>query len=134
MKIGFENENLRKLRISKGYSQAMLCRLLEMHTGRRISKSAIAHWELGDSVPRLWSLLALCDVFGVGIDYFFAKEPNSLFKKMKEREIQSMLQGKNSSLLRFQGPRGKKTSSGSAPETDPVSPEPGGVGRAGPEE
>lgn len=75
----FDRHLLRNLRLKKGYSLEMMARLMAARAGRRISRSAISHWELGKAQPSLDSLLALCDLFAVPMDYFFTRETNYLF-------------------------------------------------------
>lgn len=75
----FDREKLRNLRLLKGYSLGKMARVLSYEYGRRVGRSAIHHWELGITRPGLSSLLAICDLFDVPLDYFFTEGPNCLF-------------------------------------------------------
>ena len=77
----FQGIRLRNLRLQRGYSLEMTARLLALRAQRRVSRSAISHWELGRSLPSMGSLLALGEAFQAPLDYFFSPLPNYLFGK-----------------------------------------------------
>ena len=78
MKI-FNRHKLRKLRLSKGYSLQMMARLITIRSDKKLSRSAISHWEQGKTQPSLESLLAVCELFNMPMESFFARETNYLF-------------------------------------------------------
>ena len=78
----FNRDKLRKLRLSNGYSLEMMARALAMKSGKRITKSAISHWELGKTTPSLGSLLAMSELFLVPVDYFFEPQTNYLLERL----------------------------------------------------
>jgi transcriptional regulator with XRE-family HTH domain len=77
----FDREKLRNLRLLRGYSLERMAIILSSDYGRQVGRSAIHHWETGWRRPGLSSLLAICDLFNVPLDYFFTEEPNYLFGK-----------------------------------------------------
>ena len=84
----FQPDRLRILRKSKGYSLQVMARLLGLRMDRKLSRSAISHWERGVSCPSLESLVALSDLFDVPLDYFFVEQTNSLFAGKKKKPLQ----------------------------------------------
>ena len=74
----FDRDKLRKLRISKGYSLEKTARLLALVGNRKVCRSAVSHWENGQTTPSLESLLALSELFSEPMDSFFVPRPNSL--------------------------------------------------------
>jgi transcriptional regulator with XRE-family HTH domain len=83
----FQGIRLRNLRLQHGYSLEMTARILALRAKRRVSRSAISHWELGRSLPSIGSLLALGETFQVPLDYFFSPIPNYLFGKGIHAEL-----------------------------------------------
>ncbi len=67
----FKSRYLAELRISKGYSQEMLARLIAVKNGRKVTRGAVCNWEKGRSAPQTESLLALSRVFRVKPEDFF---------------------------------------------------------------
>ena len=65
--------NIAKLRKERKWTQAELAEHLNY------SDKAISKWERGESVPDADSLLALANLFGVTVDYFFHKENQSKY-------------------------------------------------------
>ena len=57
------SERLKELREEAGLSQIELAKLV------KLSKSAIAYWELGQRVPSLEAVIVLADYFNVSLDY-----------------------------------------------------------------
>jgi transcriptional regulator with XRE-family HTH domain len=70
---------LKSLRKSKGYSLGMAVRLLEARVGYKVSRSAVCHWENGDFLPSLESLMAIAELYEVDMNKFFVKEADSSF-------------------------------------------------------
>ena len=64
-------KNLSSLRKAHKMTQAELAEHLNY------SDKAISKWERGESLPDADSLLALANLFGVTVDYFFHKENQS---------------------------------------------------------
>ncbi len=56
------HENIYRLRMARGMSQAELAESLE------VSRQSISKWETGAAVPELEKLMRLSDVFGVTLD------------------------------------------------------------------
>ncbi|HUT52541.1 MAG TPA: helix-turn-helix transcriptional regulator [bacterium] len=84
MKV-FDRYKLRNIRKLKGYSMEMTARMLELRSGRKITRSAICHWERGAARPSIESLLALSELFDVPLDYFFTRRSNCLFEDGEPR-------------------------------------------------
>lgn len=67
--------NISQLRRSKGVTQAELAERLN-YTDKAVSK-----WERGESIPDAIVLKKIADMFGVSVDYLFAKEHRSIFSR-----------------------------------------------------
>jgi len=70
----FRGERIRELRQRYGHSLALTCRLLEARLGFKTTKSSLSMWERGKYLPSLNALMALCELYGVEMDYFFSEE------------------------------------------------------------
>lgn len=75
----FLPDQLKKLRESKGYSLGTTARLLGARCGCKVSRSAICHWEKGTFMPSVKSLMALAELYGVGMNAFFASREKDVF-------------------------------------------------------
>jgi transcriptional regulator with XRE-family HTH domain len=67
--------NISQLRRSKGMTQAELAERLN-YTDKAISK-----WERAESIPDAIVLKQIADLFGVTLDYLFAKDHTSIFSR-----------------------------------------------------
>lgn len=67
----FDHHKLRVLRMQRGYSLAGLARRLEQKTGLRVTRAGISCWERGKNLPSLTSLIALAQLYGKEMGYFF---------------------------------------------------------------
>ena len=69
--VVFDHHKLRALRMERGYSLAGLARRLEQKTGLRVTRAGISCWERGKNLPSLTSLIALAQLYGKEMGYFF---------------------------------------------------------------
>ena len=69
----FDHHKLKNLRLQRGYSLAGLAWRLQQRTGLRVSRAGISCWERGKNLPSLTSLMALGELYGKEIGYFFRK-------------------------------------------------------------
>ena len=67
----FDHQKLKTLRTERGYSLAGLARRLEQKTGLRVTRAGISCWERGKNLPSLTSLIALAELYGKEMGYFF---------------------------------------------------------------
>lgn len=58
-------DNITRLRLAKNLTQAQLAEKMNY------SDKAISKWERGESVPDVFTLKKLCELFGITIDYLF---------------------------------------------------------------
>lgn len=58
-------DNITRLRLAKNLTQAQLAEKMSY------SDKAISKWERGESVPDVFTLKKLCELFGITIDYLF---------------------------------------------------------------
>ena len=82
---------IKALRKSKNLSQAQLASLLF------VNQTAVSQWERGATSPNKATLLALCDLFDVSIDYLLGREsqePLTIHNRIKELRIQKNLDQK----------------------------------------
>ena len=61
---------LKELREEKGLSHAKLAKEL----GNKVTKSGIAHWEVGNRIPNLVACIILADYFKVSLDFLAGRE------------------------------------------------------------
>lgn len=87
--IGRKIQSWRK---DSGLSLVALCALLE-ERGVEVKRSALNKWELGESVPNGYQLLALCELFGLDetIAYFSGKDEFNAEGRRKIREYRQDL-------------------------------------------
>lgn len=88
--MGLPNENIKRLRLSKGITQKQLANILG------ISSKTVSKWETGLGQPEINQIAPLAQVFGVSIDELF-NGPKSLDdahrnSTSKDRSIQSELE------------------------------------------
>lgn len=73
------SENLKMLREKHSYTQQRLADALH------VTKNSISHYERGVSMPDLYTLCAIADIFDVSLDYLLGRSdvnlPNYLLKK-----------------------------------------------------
>lgn len=62
-------DNIKRLRLGKGYSQEQLARKLD------ISQGAVSQWEKGKTIPDTPLLLQLAQIFGVSLNAFTDDSP-----------------------------------------------------------
>ncbi len=62
------NENLKEIRISKGFTQKDICKILQ------VSNNCYASWEQGRTQPDINNLRRLCAIFDVSADYLLCLE------------------------------------------------------------
>jgi len=67
----FDHQKLKTLRMERGYSLAGLARRLEQRTGLRVTRAGISCWERGKNLPSLTSLIAVAELYGKELGYFF---------------------------------------------------------------
>jgi len=67
----FDGQRIRNLREKYGHSLGMVCRLLEIRCGYKISRSTLCQWEHNRYLPNLKGLMAICELYGVEMNYFF---------------------------------------------------------------
>ncbi len=65
------NENIKKLRITRGANQVMLARILG------VTKQCVSNWENGNVLPSIEMLVKMADVFGVTTDHLLGREERS---------------------------------------------------------
>lgn len=56
------NENIKKLRKQKGLTQEQLAEKLN------ITRQSVAKWEKGESIPDIYSIMGLSEIFNITID------------------------------------------------------------------
>lgn len=61
--------NLRVLRIVRGYSQEELARMVG------VSTASVVNWESGDNTPSLSNIVKLADIFGCTLEELVSTEP-----------------------------------------------------------
>ena len=79
-----EPQKIKSLRMSKGLSQKELSRLLG------ISDRAISKWELGYAQPSANHLIAMAQIFGVGIEEFLPSEEKTSAGRASDAEPSGM--------------------------------------------
>lgn len=74
-------------RKENGLSLVELCALLEK-SGVEVKRSALNKWELGETVPNGYQLLALCELFGLdeSVNYFTGRDEFNAEGRRKLRE------------------------------------------------
>ena len=65
----FLNENIKKLRISRGLNQVEFAKILN------VTKQCISNWENDNVVPSIDMLGKIADFFGVNTDYLLGRSP-----------------------------------------------------------
>ena len=58
---------LKPLREQRGWSLGQLARLLDARFKIRVDRSTVYRWEVGERMPRLEEILALCCIYGVNL-------------------------------------------------------------------
>ena len=62
------NENIRKLRMQKGYNQVEFAKRLN------VTKQCVSNWENDNALPSVEMLMRIADFFGVTTDYLLGRE------------------------------------------------------------
>ena len=68
----FLNENIKKLRISRGLNQVEFAKILN------VTKQCISNWENDNVVPSIDMLGKISDFFGVSTDYLLGRTPKRI--------------------------------------------------------
>ena len=78
-------DRIKRLRIESGMTQTDLAKALDSQ-GASAKRIAISRWENNASVPALWQLKCVANVFGVTIDYLVEGNENHPMNK-SERDV-----------------------------------------------
>ena len=71
-KLNF-SDRFKALRKSKYKNVEDFIKAFDYANDMYLTKRAVNHWEQGDSIPEVYTLIKLCDFFGCDLDYLFCR-------------------------------------------------------------
>ena len=80
------------LRKKKGITQQELAEFLTKTGDRKISRSAVAMWELDKRVPQWEVLETIADFFNVDLDYLRGRDPSNLKLTQRQDDLIRLLE------------------------------------------